>query len=69
METLLTVKEVAERLKVRPMKVFNLIAGGAISAININRNMKFPDGRPYKNSYRITESDLEKFLQPTNQGK
>jgi len=53
-EELLTVEEVARRLKVNPKRVYKLIQDGEIEATNI--------GSEGRNIYRISSADFDKYL-------
>lgn len=50
-EILLTVKEVAEKLRVKPRTVYRMIADGELSAISI------------RDEYRIRQSELDDLIQ------
>jgi len=54
-EELLTVEEVARRLKVNPKRVYKLIQDGELEASNI--------GSEGRNIYRISLADFNKYLQ------
>ena len=54
-EELLTVEEVARRLKVNPKRVYKLIQDGQLEATNI--------GGEGRNIYRISLADFNKYLQ------
>ncbi len=54
-EELLTVEEVARRLKVNPKRVYKLIQDGELEATNI--------GGEGRNIYRISLADFNKYLQ------
>lgn len=50
-ETLLTVKEVASRLKLNPLTVYTYIRSGRLHAVKFGR------------TYRISEADLNMFIE------
>lgn len=50
-EILLTVKEVADRLRVKPRTIYRMIADGELSAISI------------RDEYRIRQSELDALIQ------
>ncbi|HLZ63103.1 MAG TPA: helix-turn-helix domain-containing protein [Ktedonosporobacter sp.] len=54
-EELLTVEEVARRLKVNPKRVYKLIQDGELEATNI--------GGEGRKIYRISLADFHKYLQ------
>ncbi len=54
-EELLTVEEVARRLKVNPKRVYKLIQDGELEATNI--------GSEGRNIYRISLADFHSYLQ------
>jgi excisionase family DNA binding protein len=54
-EELLTVEEVARRLKVNPKRVYKLIQGGELEATNI--------GGAGRSIYRISLADFNSYLQ------
>jgi excisionase family DNA binding protein len=50
-DTLLTIREVAEKLRFNPRTIYRLIEAGKLKAIKISRK-----------AYRISEKELIKFL-------
>ncbi len=54
-DELLTVEEVARRLKVNPKRVYKLIQDGELEATNI--------GGEGRNIYRISLADFNRYLQ------
>lgn len=51
---MLTVKDVAERLRISPSTVYHLVEGGALSCYRIGRG---------KGAIRFTEVQIEHFLE------
>lgn len=64
---LLTMADVAERLKVALRTVQMMVASGEIPVINLNEGRFRPNGAPMKRIVRICPDDLEKFKQERRQ--